>query len=257
MYYVNKIVGWCLSPLGLFFMGLAGAYLLGRLGGRRAAFRRLGRAVAALAFALLWFLSCGISQRVVGLPLEGEEIDVSALPSAGAIVLLGGGMLVHETCGRPEICSGADRAWTAARLFRLGKAPRITTSGAAAPADMAFLADMGVDTNKVIALPVARNTEEEARLIVRALDEAKGEKTDGKARPRILLVTSAWHMPRARTLFERVGFEVIPAPTDYEFHAQAEAELSPGDFLPSADALARNSYAVKEWVARFCYAIKR
>ena len=73
---------------------------------------------------------------------------------------------------------------------------------------------------------------------------------------RILLVTSAWHMPRAKTLFEREGPEVVPAPTDYEMHYCAESPLKCVDFLPSADALWRNSVAVKEWVARFCYWLK-
>ena len=73
---------------------------------------------------------------------------------------------------------------------------------------------------------------------------------------RIRLVTSAWHMPRAKTLFERAGLEVIPAPTDYEMHCFAELSPRPRDFVPSSDALNRNSFAVKEWVARFCYWLK-
>ena len=73
---------------------------------------------------------------------------------------------------------------------------------------------------------------------------------------RVRLVTSAWHMPRARMLFERAGIDVLPVPTDYEMHYCAELPLQIKDFFPSADALWRNSVAVKEWVARFCYWLK-
>ena len=54
-------------------------------------------------------------------------------------------------------------------------------------------------------------------------------------------------------LFDRVGFDVIPAPTDFEMKCGAERDVEFGDFFPSADALLRNSYAIKEWVAHFGY----
>jgi len=240
MYYVNKIVGWCLSPLGVAFVGLALGWLLRRFGRKT-----LGVTAVWLALGQLWFFSCDFATRWVGVPLEGEETDALALPKADAIVLLGGGMGCHEKCGRPELCQGGDRVWTAARLYRAGKAPLMTVTGGGAKGELAFLRDMGVDTACVTVLEAARNTEEEARLI-----SALGVR-------RILLVTSAWHMPRAKMLFERAGFEVIPAPTDYEMHFADEGLYQVRDFFPSAEALLRNSCAVKEWVARACYRVKR
>lgn len=74
-------------------------------------------------------------------------------------------------------------------------------------------------------------------------------------KPRVLLVTSAWHMQRARMLFERAGIEVVAVPTDYEMHFAAEESIAFGDFFPNADALARNSAAIKEWVARAGYSL--
>jgi len=239
MYYVNKIVGWALSPLGMLFLGLAFGCVLRR-------FRTLSRLVVALSLVQIWFFSTGLATRLVGLPLEGREVEssVASLPDADAVVLLGGGMGVHSRCGRAEIFAGADRVWTAAKVFKAGKAPLLTVSGGGAPGELAFLADMGVDTNRVAVLASARNTEEEARMIRE------------KAGRRILLVTSAWHMPRAQMLFERQGFAVTPVPTDYEMNFTAEESLRFGDFFPSSEALMRNSAAVKEWVARFCYALK-
>jgi hypothetical protein len=51
-------------------------------------------------------------------------------------------------------------------------------------------------------------------------------------------------------LFERKGFHVIAAPTDYEIHGVAEKGLSFESFLPGVDALARNTASIKEWGAR-------
>ena len=51
MYYVNKIVGWVASPLGVAFIGLGVGWLLHGRGGRAA---RVGKRLAGLAVAFLW-----------------------------------------------------------------------------------------------------------------------------------------------------------------------------------------------------------
>ena len=63
-------------------------------------------------------------------------------------------------------------------------------------------------------------------------------------------------MNRALSLFEHAGFEVIPVPTDFEMSYILERGFEVSDLFPSVEALACNTYAVKEWVARFCYWIK-
>ena len=158
-------------------------------------------------------------------------------------------MAVHQECGRAEMLGGADRVWTAAKLWQKLRLP-LTVSGGGAEAEKIFLRDFGVPDEVMLSLDEARNTEEEARMIWKRLAE-------GAPKPRILLVTSAWHMPRARTLFERVGFEVVPAPTDFEMTFSLEEPIRVRDFFPCADAMSRNSYALKEWVARFFYWLKR
>ena len=102
-----------------------------------------------------------------------------------------------------------------------------------------MLVALGVPREAIWFSEQPRNTEEEARLL-------KAEMAGNS--PRILLVTSAWHMARARMLFRRAGFDVIPAPTDFEMNCAAERPLALADFFPCADALLRNSAAVKEWV---------
>lgn len=268
MYYINKIVGWMSSPLGILFIGLAVAWIakVRESGSLRLKFRA-HRWIAGLTLGFAWLMGCGITIRLIGLPLEVDEIDLMTLPKADAIVVLGGGVGVHAKCGRPEMFAGADRVWAAARLYRSGKAPMVIVTSTNDLATTGLLSDFGVPTNAIRCVGRARNTEEEAKDIVRLFDlrdclieGAAANQTIKQSDNRtILLVTSAWHMKRAKMMFEKYapGLAVIAAPTDYEMHGAAENPVEFADFLPNAEALVRNSYAIKEWVARFGYALLR
>lgn len=252
MYYANKIVGWVLSPLGFLFLGLAVAALLRwRVHGAYAAVaRKAGDALVVACLVLFWILGCSFTTRFIGVPLEGEEappVEQIDLGGVDAIVLLGGGMGHHAKCGRSEITMSADRVWQTAKLWKTHRRPdmKIVVSGKGArESTVPLLKDLGVSEDDLLFVPKARNTEEEARMLA-----ASGVR-------RVCLVTSAWHTPRARMLFERAGLEVRTAPTDYEMHFGMENPIEVGDFFPSAGALLMNSLAVKEWVARFLYALK-
>ena len=258
MYYVNKIAGWVTSPLGLAFLGIAFGWLLRR--GRSGIFRALGCLLAVLSLAFLWVMSLGATTGLIGPALERPweraglaHGSVEGLPDADAIVVLGGGVGAHEKCHAPELFAGADRVWQGARLYRAkkGTVPGLKvycTGGGCEFAALPLLVDLGVPREAVWFSEEPRNTEEEARLIRSEI---------GAQAPRILLVTSAWHMTRAKMLFERAGFDVVPAPTDFEMNCARERKWEVGDFFPSAEALARNSYAIKEWVAQFGYRFLR
>lgn len=266
MYYINKFVGWVMSPIGVMFLGVAVGIGLRRLRGLRS----LGGVVIGITLVGFWFLGTGIATRIIGVPLEGEEApEIATLQLGGydAVVLLGGGVGRHEKCGRTELFSGADRAWEAARAWKAYSVkvedgavagveqwtlPLICTGKGCAEATKPLLKDLGVVEEAIVTLEEPRNTEEEAKLIYASISaRAQDEK------PRVLLVTSAWHMPRAKMLFERAGLEVVERCCDYEMHFAAEHEIEIGDFFPNADALSRNSYAIKEWVARIGYALLR
>ena len=236
----------------MLFLGCLFGVMLCHCGGRtgKRFLGRLGGFLVVGSLVFFWILSCGLTTRLIGVPLEGDEVplvDTLELGGCDAVVLLGGGMGAHEKCGRAEMFSAADRVWEAARQWRAhqnGDLKLTLSGGGVEQSTVPLLKDLGVDEKALVFFPEARNTEEEARMIA-----AAGFK-------RVRLVTSAWHMPRARMLFERAGLEVIPAPTDYEMHYCAELPLQCKDFFPSADALWRNSVAVKEWVARFFYWLK-
>lgn len=63
---------------------------------------------------------------------------------------------------------------------------------------------------------------------------------------RIILVTQAFHMPRAQRLFEAAGLEVVPGPTD--FKSRRGQSLTAYDWLPKAGALYTSYSALHEWL---------
>jgi uncharacterized SAM-binding protein YcdF (DUF218 family) len=80
---------------------------------------------------------------------------------------------------------------------------------------------------------------------------------------RILLVTSAWHMPRSVKLFEAQGLEVTPLPTDYTITQAGWEQLTRPDLraqilylLPSAENLVLTSRILKEYIGMFVYQMK-
>ena len=105
----------------------------------------------------------------------------------------------------------------AARLYRAGKAPVIVISGGHIPwlgsnipearSIQSLLEEWDVPRASIIAETASRNTYENAMLTKELLAE--------RGLHRVLLVTSAWHMPRALATFKSAGINAIPAATDF------------------------------------------
>jgi uncharacterized SAM-binding protein YcdF (DUF218 family) len=268
MYYINKIIGFVVSPVGLSIIGGACALICFRLKRQRVA-KWLGWA----SFAWLWLWMMPIMTWVVGAPLEREFLvdgrvpTVETFPAADAIILLGGGMGADTNHNSyAEMASGADRVWQAVRLFKAGKAPVIVATGFY-PQDttLPLLKDFGLAEDCVSFLE-ARNTEEEAKGIKELLERvdfqrrvAESQSAQSASKPRILLVTSAWHTKRARLMFKKYApeIEVLCAPADFEQTMMAENLFFPKEILPDANAFYFNSVAFREWIGIVGYTLFR
>ena len=250
MYYINKIVGFAVSPIGGAIAGLLCALAFSLLKRKRAA-----KWIGGLTVAWLWLWMTPLMTWVVGVPLEGEFLVdgrvplVETFPKADAIVLLGGSMGIETNLSSyAEMWSGADRVWQAARLFKAKKAPQIiATSGNVVDTTFPLLREFGVPEEALQKVDGARNTEEEARSVANL-----GVK-------RILLVTSAWHMKRARMMFEKYApeIEVVCAPADFENSVVAARPFSFGCFLPDSGVFMGNSVALHEWIGIVGYKLFR
>lgn len=249
MYYLNKCVGVATSPAFLGMMLFLLGFVLAILGRRRLAGWAAG--LAAIWF-LFWMSPATYRWLATGLEMQFPVKTVEQLPTADAIRILGGGVAPSTNENPyPEMWSSADRVWHGARLFKAGKAPRVFVTGSA---EVPLLVDFGVP-REAITICDGRNTEEEARFIAAALQA--GKVADAASRPKILLVTSAWHMRRAKFMFERYapGVEVIPAATDYEALVRCgwRHGLRWKDLIPDSEMLFQSSYMVKEIIGYWGY----
>ena len=186
-----------------------------------------------------------------GVPLEREFLvdgkvpSVETFPKADAVVLLGGSMGIEkELSSYAEMWGSADRVWQAARLYKAGKSTKIIATGDhAVDSTLGLLLDFGVAENDISFMD-ARNTEGEAKGIAR-----KGHK-------KILLVTSAWHMKRARMMFEKYApdIEIVCAPADFENTMTVKRSFS---IVPDVNVFTLNSVAFHEWVGIVGYKLFR
>ena len=254
MYVVNKIVWFFLNPV---VVPLVAAFVGAALLRRRA---KLGRVILFSALALLWFESTLLCVVLLGIPLERPYLasqSVEGLPKADAIVLLGGGIGKVDEMTYPDMYEGADRVWHAARIWKAGKAPVVVVSGSNdLEAAVPLLLDLGVPREAIVVDNESRNTYENSRfsesLILerRAAAEPAGTPKD-EAPPRILLVTSAWHMPRACGNFAKTSLGVVPAAADFSTYNALHSVHHWWDWIaPSADSMARTNYLFKEWLGK-------
>ena len=197
---------------------------------------------------------------VVGVPLEREFLVdgrvpmVESFPKADAILLLGGSMGIETNVNSyAEMATSADRVWQAARLFKAGRASKIIATGDyAKDTTLPLLKDFGVGEEAVSFLD-ARTTEEEAKGIRELFSRVEGGEV------KVLLVTSAWHMKRARLMFEKYApeIEVVCAPADFENTFTAEKTPVFKMLLPDPNVFMLNSVAFHEWVGIVGYTIFR
>ena len=247
MFYLNKFIGFVISPLGIAILGGLSALLC-------AWFRRprMAKWVGGSTVAWLWVWMSPIMTLVVGVPLEREFLVdgrvpmVETFPEADAIVLLGGSMGIETNLSSyAEMWTSADRVWQAARLYKAGKAPKvIATSGGVAETTFPLLREFGLPDAAMMKVDDARNTEEEAKSIAKM------------GCRKILLVTSAWHMKRARLIFEKYApdLQVTCAPSDFENSIGTARPLSSWKmFLPDPNVFGQNCVAVHEWIGLLGY----
>jgi len=250
----NHIVGALVAPLPIGILMLVAALAI------RSRWRRVALSLAVASAVWTWAWSCPFMTAIAARPLERAFPDRPAAESerADAIVLLGGGMGADaDECANAEMFANADRVWHAARLYRAGKAPLVICTSKDTPTTTApLLRDLGVPAEAIACIEEPRNTEEEGRFVAAAISGGGAD----SGRPRILLVTSAWHMRRSLLMFRKAmgdGVEVIPAPCDYEATTNLREGFKLDWLWPSAAALQVNSAAFKEMYAYWAYRILR
>jgi uncharacterized SAM-binding protein YcdF (DUF218 family) len=251
MFFVlSKVLGFFALPSNLFIsIGIVGLVLL------CARFTRLASWLVVTSLVLITLAGLSPLGNVLMLPLEQRfpPWDESRGPPDG-IVVLGGAIDSDVSAARGAVAlnAAAERITVAAGLARRYPNARIVYSGGSnglilnkmleAPFAVQQLEALGVAHERITAEEQSRNTVENgvfSRLLA-----------DPKPGARWLLVTSAYHMPRAIGVFRAAGFPVEAYPVDWRTRGPADA-LRPSGSL--AAGLRRTDTAVREWVGLVAY----
>lgn len=263
MFVLEKLVSRLLFPVpltvGALLAGLA-AILAAKRTSRPRAVKRIGVGLLTAATVFLWLAATPPIADAFLWSLERRYAPEPELPeTVEYIVVLGSGHSEHEELGVWHSLGGAARARVAEglRLSRGNTASVVFTGyeggGEIATARMGRDAavELGLDPERARVYPDPRNTDEEAKAVA---DMLAARRSDGSgdprveasgAHPRVALVTSASHMPRAVYLFERAGVPVAPMPTDYR---GVPGGYSPWNLFPGAGALRNTERAWYEYM---------
>ncbi|MGB1582026.1 MAG: YdcF family protein, partial [Nevskiales bacterium] len=230
MIWLHKILPLLVAPLFLFGLVIVLCLILRR-------WRWLG--VGALA--TLWVVSLPLVADKLWVQLERPwaPISASTVPVVEAIVVLSGmstRMHVSDTQVL-EWGTAVDRLFAGISLYRAGRAPRLVFTGGHHP----WSIGSGTEGDDLKAQAVAFGVPENAILVTGPVQNTWDEAvaiSERKDLQRVVLVTSAFHMTRASSLFAQQGVEVIPYPVDFRV---GQRPVNPSDLLPNAEALQRSS----------------
>jgi uncharacterized SAM-binding protein YcdF (DUF218 family) len=240
-FFLSKTVAPFLLPSNLFIALVVAGILL-----TLTRFRRGGIRTAIAGLVLLLIAGFSPAGNILTHQLESRFPPWDAARGApDGIVVLGRPISTRlsQAHGAPVVDDAADRFFALANLARQFPNARIVFAGGPAEADFVgpLLDDLGVPRERVSLERRSRNTAENAAFSKDIAKPKPGE--------RWLLVTSAWHMPRAVGCFRRVGFAAEAYSVDWRTSVGFEFRL-PHSF---AGGLGRTDLAVNEWLGLLAY----
>lgn len=244
MIYLHKILPLFLSPILLFCL-LAMCGLI-----------KNNRKISMIAIVFLYVVSTPLFAELLFRYAENYEIkqDPKTLPKTDAIVVLSGMMhSVPSYKGASMEWDDPDRFFGGIELYKLGKSEKLMFTRGVMPWDKNasgegevlknYAKSLGIPENNIAITDVVQNTEGESIALRKLFKQHK---------PSIILVTSAFHMPRAQYIFENNGFVVYPYIVDFRV---AIANITPMDFLPSSKSLRLSETAIREAIGLLYYRI--
>ncbi|PZO45919.1 MAG: hypothetical protein DCF15_21090 [Phormidesmis priestleyi] len=266
MFFLSKLLPLFIYPIGLSSLLMAvGLLWLWR-------YPRRATVALALALSILFISSNPLVSNWLVSTLEWRYLPPNPMPTADAIVVLGGAT-EPALAPRPwvEVREQGDRILYAAHLYHqkqdgqkqalklILSGGRISWRGGSSDPSEAddmkeFARAMAVPDSAIILEGESLNTRQNAVNVQKILT--------AQSLQSVLLVTSAIHMPRAVAIFNKLGIEVIPAPTDYLVPTELNQSLRATwqgqllSLLPEAESVSRFTQAMKEYVGFAIYRLR-
>ncbi len=245
MIYLHKILPLLLSPLAIvLFLVFLGAL-------------RKSRKLVLFGALLLYLCSMPyLSDKLFRLIEESALREpVATMPTTEAIVVLSGMLIpVESTHGTAYEWRDPDRFFGGIELFKAKKAnkliftngwqPWMTDSLPEGIVLKQYAEKQGIPGEHILITENVLNTEEDAIAVKKLLP---------KENTSITLVTSAFHMPRAKLLFEQQGFSVTTFPVDFKVEKTDNTLMK---LMPSAYALHLTTVATREMMGKAYYQLR-
>ena len=213
------------------------------------------------AFVLLIVFSNGVLADSFWRLLEypWKRLDYSVVNSSDGIVVLSSGR--PKPPGNSKIIEWGDpdRFLAGINLYRANKSNRLIFTGGINPLYPGLPPEGNIYIKEAISLGIPKKDLFTTYSVTNTFQEAKAVKKIlnneiSSSRKEIILVTSAFHMKRAKKVFEREGIVVLPYPVDFKSSKSLSSSLrNPLKWVPSSSSLSRNSSAIREIIGRIIY----
>ena len=260
-FWLSKLLPQLIYPLGLGLLLQLIAF-----GGRK---RRWGLPLSITSWLVIAVPAMPVVSDALLRQLEDQAATLTpkTIPQADAVLVLGGGIRPAPTEGLGvEVNEAGDRLLCGVRLWKQGKAPLLITSGGRvsfqandpiapeAVLNQQLAQELGVPASAVMLNDQARTTAEEAQRI-NQLAADRGWK-------QLILVTSAFHMPRALASFrQQSNLEMIPVACDYRLEPQSKDQPFSlqkllMSLIPNSGSLKQTTQVLKEHLGLLVYKLR-
>jgi uncharacterized SAM-binding protein YcdF (DUF218 family) len=240
MFILSKIFAFFLNP----FLWILILFAWGLLTKKPARKKKLF-IISSILF--LFFSNPYVIARLI-ISYQATKIELQPGENYSAGIVLGGFVSYDEKNKQAYFNMTSDRFIQTARLYKKGHIKKIiVAAGSASVTKTDFreadfvktnLIELGIPEKDIIAERNSRNTEENAAFTKRLLDSLQ---LNGP----YLLITSAFHVPRAERVFKKAGLGVKPYPCAY-FLTPDDTNFNPDKLLPSAVSFNQWSVYLKE-----------
>ena len=214
------------------------------------------------SFAILYFFSTGLTADFLISYVEKpyKMIPIKKIKKANSIVILGGMRVLTQKNQDLIEWSDPDRFFAGIKLYKEGKAKRIIFTDGYSPFSGINVSEglfnrkdaiaVGIPPNSIMITGKANNTFQESRELRKLFNKNNFLNNE------IILVTSAFHMKRAKNLFQRADFKVVEFPVDFEPKCLKKKFVhNIFCLLPNVVSLKNSSMALREIMGRVFYRI--
>ena len=205
---------------------------------------------------IFYIISTPIFSNYLFKKIEGEYIykNLNEFEEVDAIVILSGMMRINEFDENYIVEWGdVDRLFKGIKLYELNKSNTIIFTGGKNPYNSTTISEgevlkefaikHGVKKDDILITKDVLNTADESLAVLNLIGDNQT----------IILVTSAFHMKRAKLLFESQGFNVVPFKVDFNTPPNIKSDFI--DFIPSSSGLRITEIAFREVLGRLYYDI--